>query len=321
MNDFLVYFVPIYCLEVDPPDDDVEVFPGLTLTTRFSRIERHLDPSFFEMIGKLDVSDLQKTNAILYTMGDPKRLAEMKLTEDGFILRMGSYASLLLHCLWLIRDHSVFPGTGFVQKRLGENILVYSNYLANNWTDASGQRSTTIFGPDELRQAGDFMRNSLHLAKHDFRLDPDSGFALLGSQRGAKRLARALYFSSVARGQLDLGVKIVNYCTVLESLFSTDSAELSHKVAHRTAVFIGGTTENKIGTFTLVKKAYGTRSKVVHGASLGKDAAQQIRVISRELDDLVRKTLNKIFRSETIRIQFEASDEDMERYFLRESLS
>jgi hypothetical protein len=115
-----------------------------------------------------------------------------------------------------------------------------------------GGAHVTSFTPTEINAARHFMTKVLPLFQYDFRVESNSvSPAKLGSQTGAKRLARAMYFCSVARSQLDLGVGIVNYCTVFESLFSTDASELSHKVSHRTAIFIGGNPDQKVVTYTL----------------------------------------------------------------------
>ena len=54
----------------------------------------------------------------------------------------------------------------------------------------------------------------------------------------SQRLPRALYFIAGARAQNDLSLKITNYCTAFETLFSTSQAELAHQLSERISFFL-----------------------------------------------------------------------------------
>jgi hypothetical protein len=56
-------------------------------------------------------------------------------------------------------------------------------------------------------------------------------------------------------GRGDVQVRIANYCSALESLFSNDTTELTHKLSERVSWFIGEDAANRISTFHRVKKA------------------------------------------------------------------
>jgi hypothetical protein len=322
MTPSLVYLVRIYGLKLpSTPASGVPLLPGLLLTNDFRGLEKHLDRGFFKVIGDLETSDLQNAETVAYTLGDAANLQRAKLTPNDFILLTATHISVLLHGLWLVKDHSAYPGLGFVQVCDGKNISVHSNQLASNFTTSTGQRSTVALTTEELNRASDFIKKLLPLFRYDFRLRHSPTTALLGSQRDAKRLSRAIYFTSVARAVNDLGIKIVNYCTALETLFSTDATELTYKVSQRTSVFLGGSVEEKMSIHDLVKKAYGVRSKVVHGDGLRNDAVEKIMSVSEELDSLVRRILLKIFSSEETAKHFEMGRDELDRFFLRESFS
>ena len=60
------------------------------------------------------------------------------------------------------------------------------------------------------------------------------------------------------------------YIAALETLFSKDGSELSHKVAERVAFYLGGIKNEKMYTYRKVKGAYDVRSKYIHGSKLDK---------------------------------------------------
>jgi len=68
----------------------------------------------------------------------------------------------------------------------------------------------------------------------------------------------------------DLPVRIMLLWSGIEGLLSVDG-ELNRRLALYAALLIDGSSEDKAVYFTKVKKAYGLRSKAVHGARLTRD--------------------------------------------------
>jgi hypothetical protein len=60
----------------------------------------------------------------------------------------------------------------------------------------------------------------------------------------------------------------------IEGLLSVD-AELNRRIALYAALMLEGTHEEKVQWFTRVKKAYGVRSRVVHGSPLKREAVRE----------------------------------------------
>ena len=72
----------------------------------------------------------------------------------------------------------------------------------------------------------------------------------------------------------------------LEAVLSTSNVEISHQLAERIAVVLGGSAELKYDTYKLVKKdLYGIRSKLVHGDAgpkkKGKINTESLAVMAR----------------------------------------
>jgi hypothetical protein len=131
-----------------------------------------------------------------------------------------------------------------------------------------------------------------------------------------RALTRVSYFLNLARDCSDLSVKVAHYATCLEILFSTDSSEISHKLAERVALFLGHTFEERKQLFNRIKSLYSVRSKVVHGDVFTKASVRKLREISLDADDLLRQLLRLILDSDALCALFEGSKEAREEYFI-----
>jgi hypothetical protein len=322
-----LFVAPLFCIELhDDSLEEPQVFPGLFISKSFRSIEKYLSSDFYSHVGELEANGLRSAKGIVYTLGDPKLFAEFNVTPDEFILRTLEVVMVFLHCLWLVKDHSIHPELGFLHFTQDGYVHTHSNFHTTTITNAKGQREVVSVSAAELRRAFEYSKQMTQPSvAANLRLVKDKGSAsrspLLGSQKTASRLQRAYYFLSAARSTIDLGIKTVNYCTALETLFSTDSSELTYKVSHRIAVFLGSGAADKVSRFNLVKKAYGIRSKVVHGEGLGPKEVETVQSLSTELDELARRVFSRIYMSSTLQEIFGKTKEELERYFLESSFA
>ena len=156
------------------------------------------------------------------------------------------------------------------------NIAITRNFYPSSYTDASGTRTSTTFSREELRKARELCGTPL------------TNRVVVNAQSAAEKSARytrAVYFIQAARASSDIGVKIANYSTALEALFSTDAQELSHKLAERVACFLESAPSLRKQVFQDVKKAYGIRSKVVHGAGGSKEVQKSAVAVCVNIDN------------------------------------
>jgi hypothetical protein len=129
------------------------------------------------------------------------------------------------------------------------------------------------------------------------------------------RLGRALEFVSSARTAPNLAFKIANYCSALETLFTTDETELAHKLSERVAFFLGERGYRRASVFFTVKGAYGVRSKLVHGSSIKTGEVEGLPTLSVTCDNYLRAIFNSIFESSDLRRTFDSKNEAIENYF------
>lgn len=127
------------------------------------------------------------------------------------------------------------------------------------------------------------------------------------------RLEKCSLFLGLARHQAALPVKIVMYMSILECLFTSDSSELSHKVAERAAVYLKTSKEETYNNFRIIKSGYDFRSKFLHGQNFKKkkDTYEVLSEISTNIDELIRRILKKaILNDFDLFNSFEDSDID-----------
>lgn len=130
------------------------------------------------------------------------------------------------------------------------------------------------------------------------------------------KVERAMKFHWKARSESSLPLKITNYISFLECLFSPNGVELQHQVSERVALFLYKYDKsiNKLETFKLIKHCYGIRSKYVHGDKLDKKfkTLESLQAVSEGLDEVCRKIINNIMDNNLVIF----NEDDLTSYFL-----
>jgi hypothetical protein len=260
-------------------------------------------------VGIVEFDSLRTAGVVAYQLEDRQPPSDDDEAGSIVVQRLADIGSYL-HRLWLIRDHAAYTEFGFLEYPHGarEKTTVTRNVFLDTTSKADGTKPTVTFTRSEMKAARDILgKQSTTIVSPQ----PSVGKAV-------SRLQRAWYFMQAARGHADLGVKVANYCTCFEALFSTDTSELSHKLAERLAVFVSA-EDNRYELYGRIKRAYSLRSKVVHGsggADLG--ALQDAGVLC---DDLARQVFLRILRSSDLETLFDSgSNERLEEYLIRSIL-
>lgn len=95
-----------------------------------------------------------------------------------------------------------------------------------------------------------------------------------------KKISRVLYYLYSGLTLVDWQARFIMLNVVLESLFSTDNQELSHKISERAAFFLEKEAKNREKLFQDVKKIYKTRSKLVHGDVIDKTPEENSQLLN-----------------------------------------
>lgn len=299
-----------------------QIYEGLWLTNEIEPCRKLLTKPFRDGIGQLELHHLETSGALIYGSRDDAPLASVK---DALAL-LTSYLYVVvgfLDALWLIKDHAVNIEVGFLGVGWNANVeTTHSNLIGYMSTLADGGIRITRFSRDEIRLAKVLWKRKFipSCPPEAFRdsnpfLERDRA-SLLVSRREHGRFQRFMYYVSSARGKADLGFKVGVFCSALEVLFSTDSSELTHKIAERTACFLSTTFEERKSLFQTVKKAYTARSKVIHGDTLSEQQSKDVQFLSKAMDDILRQAARRIADSDLLTRALESKKEEWESFLI-----
>lgn len=216
---------------------------------------------------------------------------------------------VLDRALWMIKDNACHFDRAWITGTIGGLTVINNNVWASHHSCADGTFREVAFSSDEMKLARSIRRP---VAPH---LNGTGRPTVLG--KGSLRYERFEYFIAAARATIDVAVKIAEYCSGLEALVSTSQQELSHQVSERVASVLAGPGNKRIAIYKIVKKAYGFRSKTVHGASFKPAEVEQLRDCARDIDDICR-ALNVLYwdEDEAFRSAVEGSDQTSTDFFM-----
>lgn len=290
-----------------------ELRKGMRISNSNQQVQKLLDSNLFNgTVGFHSINEFKKA-VYVYVTGDLKQLrsGHLKKHEDfDFTFYFLREVQAFVDDLWLIKDNSIYVRDGFLtlyDDDVEKGVTYKASLSTVNSTSQSEVKSTT------------FTNTELELTIKEFQQSPFSsidGFNQGGKlpepgyfKKDSTRESRADYFIRGARSGSNLASKIVSYCTALECLFTTGNSEVNHKIAERVAVLLSKNPESRKELFSIVKKAYDIRSRIIHGSYIKEKDEMLIR-LSEQLDSILRQILNS--RSEV----FSLSDSDMDDYFI-----
>ncbi|MDN3658938.1 HEPN domain-containing protein [Ferruginibacter paludis] len=210
----------------------------------------------------------------------------------------------LIGFLWFVKDTSanVMSTFSYAPELHEENLFQLST--TNHFTNATGDYADTVFDRLDFIYAGEVFKIISKLTEDSVQTDLHSAQPTKHGIQPSKfnhtlynttnRIQRALSFLVLARSQSFLPLKISFYTAMLECLFTTDSSEVSHKTAERTAFYFDWPDRYEV--YEIIKLAYGLRSKFFHGQILENKVAtlEKQKDLSVKLDDIIRKVLISI---------------------------
>jgi hypothetical protein len=283
------------------------VADAFSFTTDAAFIERLIPIEAQPSIGHLELSSLKNGRPVAYTKPPTPFQSESDAHQD--LINWLRLITVFLQHSWFVKDNAGGLELGYVIWSMRGQILTIRNFLGLVTTDAALTIATQALTTDEFRRTRELFNRDV--------AEP----AISGKrQTKVTRLDRAKYFIQSARVAPHLPVKIANYCTALEALFSNDASELTHKLSERAAWFIGRNADERIDIFRKIKKAYGIRSKVVHGVSDWGTDMDLARDTSLFLDQTLRRVFTAISNDQTTYEMFVQDSEPARRkhedYFL-----
>ncbi|RLG15218.1 hypothetical protein DRN69_03380 [Candidatus Pacearchaeota archaeon] len=293
-----------------------QIIPGLYLSNDLEQAKKLITPSFVEAAGGLETRALHNADAFVYSIGEWESQCQEEKEKIRVLGKFLDIVHLFLNTLWFIKDCSVNQEIGFFEYPFRNSYSsVSSNFRGVLFTTAEGSFRKTRFTREELRVA----REVIRLFGPREKLNPfiedthkDEPYS------GVDRFSLCLFFLQAARTMSYVPVKIAFYCTCFESLVSTDPSETAHKVAERVAILLKQ-KDNPSGIFKSLKKAYGIRSKTVHG-SLIKMSDRECVKLSTLCDEYLRDILITFLRNSNLMDILMGRPEKIDDFFLKKVL-
>lgn len=292
----------------------IEVLPNCFLTADSRRVRELLHHNDFElMAGRLALNELLKSSAVLYSISSVNEpLMEDQITQclEHFL----ATANGICMALWALKDNAGMCSEGFYQlhvtgPRHGTFVTRHSSGIF--YWDATTARRVVQFSADELRWVRTFLRElptRLGLSGRPIQTTPTLPADI-------PRLGRAWYILETARTSSDLATRVAMYVTCLEALFATATQELAHILSERLATFLETSPATQRSLFVEIKKAYGTRSKVLHGDELSKKQRESLPSMVVLCDDLARRSFQKIMALPELIAKFNGKKEELDEFF------
>jgi hypothetical protein len=288
----------------------VDITPGLTLVPRAGQVDQFLPRGFENLVGIIDACAIRGADAVfLASWSDFK--ADKAESADVFLTSLLRTVQQYLMALWLLRDHCIMCDDGVLlcsEDNVGLHGIKHS--LGQYFWNAVVKHVRTTFASAELLEACRLatLTNAL------FSSGPVEVYPT--APKGMNRLQRALYYIENARMCSDVGLRVASYMSCFEVLFSTDSAEISHKLAERVAVFVSQEPAERLKVYGQVKLAYSIRSKIVHGDELSNKQSGELLDLSRLCDDLLRKIILYILSSKEVANTFLLKNTELDQFFI-----
>lgn len=273
---------------------------------------------FKNSIGHIEAQALENCTYV-YEVGEfneLKKVFDGEYSAETYLNSLMRKMQIFLNALWLVKDNSVNLELGFLHIYPNNSPLlgsITSNSGTFSPTNCFGEYTETIFTLEELDLAIQF--NNILLSggwereKAGERLPSRNPLT-----KESGRVGRAFYFLMLARDESVLPIKIMNYCSVLECLFTSDSSEVTHKVSERFARFMGSSFDERKRYFKLVKDLYKIRSKAVHGQVV-RETPEQMRELLKEIDNATRTMFVGHFTEEEKYSVFDLNNEEFEKCF------
>ncbi|MDA1777170.1 HEPN domain-containing protein [Bacillus cereus group sp. BY9-3LC] len=292
---------------------------GTRISNGSENFKKHFDNRFFRgEIGEIEYREF-KNSVYMYDKGEIEGLKDNLNPSSYYFNFLDSLLRKAQHfanCLWLTKDNTVHVRTGYLY--LYENnpytgAIVISCSLNLVPSTASCEYDKTSFSTEEIEKAISY-----------YNYDPvenwdegEEGLQMpdknpLTKDKG--RIDRAKYFLLITRSSTSLPIKIMNYCSILECLLTSDNSGLSHKVSERFAYYLGNNYTERSKYFKLAKSAYDIRSKTVHGQPI-KKTKEEMQEIAIEIDAAVRKIFASVLNEESDCNIFNMKNEDYESWF------
>ncbi|BFN27520.1 hypothetical protein PSCT_04512 [Pseudomonas sp. SCT] len=296
-------------LTVDAPDGVYNLMPGVDVVVGAELKKKYLTPELRDISGRIEFEHLAGASHLIVGDVPISFFDGMPLTL--VITSWLGWVDWLLQDSWLIKDNSIVCEIAYC-KHTRENVVQWANngLYSKMFTARGRPDSEVIFNAEEIQQ--------WNVACETIRSMIFSNKAVMGgriSDKGYSRFARFYHFLDTSRRTPYEAVKIAHCCSALESLFSTDTVELSHRLSERVAFLFANNGGDAETVYQFVKDCYSVRSSVTHGSPVPSKFSKGLEDQSETLQSYMRKLIFIITKNKKLFDVLNGGNEGIELYF------
>lgn len=256
---------------------------------------------FETMIGSLETNHLKTCATYVYSQKEMPNDTDAKAYLNGQMYCVQEF----LMATWLLRSNCINFELCFLIMEDGEGYGVTSNFLSHRYCNTDGKNLEVIFTREELRRIRKIHTNRFGIKEEQLPF-PDIQFT-----KDNSRIGRALTWINAARGSPINSIRVANFCTAFETLFSTTQNEIAHQLSERIAIFLHPEKQERLETYQSLKRAYELRSRIIHGSTTSESVMKNPVVIASQCEDFARKIISKIIENDSIFEMFNKSNDSL----------
>lgn len=301
-------------LNVDAEPGIYDMMPGVSIVNDPRVIKNWLDMPFKFFAGQIEFDHLLSSDHVVACRPEEASIWSEYDHSEPLLLTWLVWLGWLIEDSWLVKDNAIGCELAHCNLHCHGKAFWTSNGLYSTLSKANGEALIpTTFNASEIEQ---WRAVSLELRTHLH----DKGYDIFTSpvSKASSRFDRFLNFMTSSRKTAYPSLKIAQVCSALESLFSTSTGELTHRLSERVAHFLGGSAEAMEARYQFMKKAYAIRSQVTHGSHIRHSDIEASPAISEGLMDICREIVFLVLRDSTKEAVVYGSNDSIEDYFRKE---
>lgn len=296
-------------LNVDAPEGSYELISGVNLLVGDKFKNKYVNEEFREAVGLIEYKHFLDADHLVVGEFDGDFSGHHPASNELLIMWL-VWVDWLLQDSWLIKDNSLVCEAAFCRVENNKRVGWSSNGLFTKVYSARGEdQGIALFEEKDL-----YKWNELCDQVRSRFYQKNVSVLSRTSSKEYTRFSRFIYFISVSRRSSDPAMKISQNCSALESIFSTDVTELSHRLSERVALFLESAGYNPEELYQKMKKCYGIRSQITHGSYVKLDY-KDLMALSVWMLDVLRDIAFKLLSDEKIYETLTGSNEMIETYF------
>ncbi len=295
------------------PEGVYEIMPTVNIIVGKELMGAYLDSEFRTFAGEIEYQHFKQADHLVVSRPEDVACWDGFASGEEVLHCWMAWVDWTLQDSWLVKDNCFISEVAYCRSILNGEYRWSNNSLYAQASTSDGDRRRIVeFCKDDIES----WATRLNVLRS--HLD-DKGYSVLTPvvSKKATRVDRFLSFTQIARRSSIPAMKISQMCSALESLFSTSTTELTHRLSERVAFFVGESPEDKESIYQLMKKAYGVRSQVTHGSHINSTIADSTPELSLKLLDLLRKITFKILEDPNSADVVYGDNEFIENHFRR----